>query len=151
MNVSDICKRNVVTIHPKQTLVAAIELMREKHIGYLIVTDSQTSNNPQTPVGVLTDRDIVVGVLARGADVRGLSVDEVMTRKPVVVHDNDAVRSALKEMRRIGARRLPVVDSNGQLAGVLALDDIFASIAEFIADAAEAVQQEQRLESALRP
>lgn len=151
MNVSDICKRNVVTIHPNQTLVAAIELMREQHIGYLIVTDSQTSNNPLVPVGVLTDRDIVVGVLARGADVRGLSVDEVMTRKPVVARDSDAVRSALKEMRRIGVRRLPVVDSNGQLTGVLALDDIFDSIAELITDAAEAVQQEQRLESALRP
>lgn len=151
MNVSDVCTRNVVTIGPHQTLLAAAELMRERHIGYLVVTDAESSRDPPVPVGVLTDRDIVISVVARGADVRQLTVSEVMTRKPVVVRDTDTVRLALKEMSRIGVRRLPVVGSIGQLTGVLALDDILDPIAEYLTDAAQAVRQEQNLESALRP
>jgi CBS domain-containing protein len=151
MNVNDVCQRNVVTIRPNQSLTVAAELMRERHVGYLVVTESEPSGGPQLPVGVLTDRDIVIGVLAPGANVQQLSVSEVMTRKPVVVRETDSVAVALLEMRRIGVRRLPVLSSGGQLCGVLSLDDIIDSIAGYLTDAAQAIRHEQHLESALRP
>lgn len=149
MNVGDICQKHVLTIRSNQSVKAAAELMREKHVGYLVVTDSELAGDP--PVGVLTDRDIVVGVLACGADVQPLSVGDVMTRKPVVARETDSVGAALKEMRRIGVRRLPVLSSTGRLAGVLSLDDVLDSIAGYLVDAAQAIRHEQNIESALRP
>src|SRR5215472_12892065 len=86
MIVSEICQPNPVTIGPHEELHTAARLMRERHIGYLIVVEPYYTAPP--PVGVLTDRDIVVGVLAKGTDARLVKVGEVMTREPVVVRED---------------------------------------------------------------
>src|SRR5688572_9194655 len=81
MNVGQICQRNVVTVRASDDLSTAARMMREKHIGYLIVVEP-TSQGERTPVGVLTDRDIVVAVVAQDADPRALTVGDVMTCNP---------------------------------------------------------------------
>lgn len=148
-NVGQICKRSVVTIRMSEDLSAAAKSMREKHIGYLIVGEPE-SDGTVKPVGVLTDRDIVIAVVAREVDPRTLTVGDVMTRKPTVVAEDVGIETALQDMRRIGVRRLPVVGMRGQLIGVLSLDDVLESVAEDLANIAGSIRNEQRIESALR-
>jgi CBS domain-containing protein len=151
MNVGKLCKRDIATIGPRDELSAAAELMRERHVGYLVVVEPDPADNSQRPVGVLTDRDIVVSVVARQIDPRTLRVGEVMTEKPVVAAESDSMDKALASMRRIGVRRLPIVGGRGQLVGVMSLDDVLDSIAGELGDLAGSIRNEQRIEGALRP
>jgi CBS domain-containing protein len=151
MLVSEICRRNPVTIRASEELGSAAALMRERHIGYLIVAEPHPPHAAPRPVGVLTDRDIVVGVLARGADPRLLKVGDVMTRNPVVVSEDGSLNSALGEMRRLGVRRMPVVDAVGQLVGVLALDEVLDAVAQQLQGVIGSIRTELRTEEARRP
>ncbi|HEY8509464.1 MAG TPA: CBS domain-containing protein [Steroidobacteraceae bacterium] len=151
MNVGNICKRLVVTIRPTEELTTAAELMRERHVGYLIVTQTEFTSGLEKVVGVLTDRDIVVSVLARNTDPRTLRVGDVMTSDPVVVTESESITKALEQMRRMGIRRLPVVGTRNELVGVLSLDDVIDVLAKELQDVAGLIRNEQRIESALRP
>lgn len=146
MNVGRICKRQVITVTAEQELVDAAELMREKHIGFLVVVEQYGR-----PVGVLTDRDIVVAVVAKRADPTLLTVADIMNREPITVDEGESVDHALRTMRRMGVRRLPVVGSNGLLSGVLALDDVLDVLAAEMLEVAGAVRNEQRIEGVTRP
>ncbi len=151
MNVGDICTRDVVTVREFDELTAAAQLMREKHVGYLIVVAPMLEDSSFKPVGVLTDRDIVIAVVARETDARTLRVGDLMTRQPVVVDENASVGSALRDMRRVGIRRVPVTGRDGRLLGVLSLDDILGAISEELLDVAGSIRSEVRIEKALRP
>jgi CBS domain-containing protein len=157
MNVRDICKRQVATVSPRTDLIAAAELMRERHVGFLVVVEPQLETAPNgsaphgPPIGVLTDRDITVCVVARGADPRQLTVADVMTRGPTTVAETEPLDRALHTMRRMGVRRLPVVNSHGLVTGVIALDDVIDLLAGQILDVSAAVRNEQRIEDSLRP
>jgi len=151
VNVGHICQRRVIMVRPSDDLVKAAQLMREEHIGYLVVVEPTLQEGGWLPVGVLTDRDIVVSVVAREADPRMLRVGDVMTQKPVTVLAEDPVSDALAEMRRIGVRRLPVVSDGGVIAGVVSLDDVMTAMAQDLNSAAAAMTRERAIETALRP
>jgi CBS domain-containing protein len=150
MKVGDICSRNVITARESDGLTAAAQLMRHKHLGYLVVVQPSVADGTLTPVGVITDRDIVVAVVAREADPRSLTVGDVMTRQPVLGSEDSSVASALHHMREVGVRRLPVVDRGGRLVGVLSLDDVLDALAEELMDVASSIKHELKMESALR-
>lgn len=149
MNIGKICRRPVVTIRPGDSLSTAARLMREHHIGYLIVADPQSSGAIR-PLGVLTDRDIVLTVLAKEADPAALTAGDIMNSQPVTADESDSVESALQTMRRIGVRRLPVVGRRGELTGVLSLDDVIDTLASDIQELAGVIRNEQRIEGVLR-
>ena len=151
MKVGDICGRNVVTVREFDEVTAAAQLMREKHIGYLVVVEPNVADGTLAPAGVLTDRDIVVGIVAKGRDPRTLRVGEVMTREPMLVQEDSTVSSAVRRMREIGVRRMPVVGRMGHLVGVLSLDDVLDSFAEELMDVARSIRHELKMEGALRP
>ena len=150
MNIAEIYKHAPVTIRESEDLTAAARLMRERHIGYLVVVEPHLSGALQ-PIGVLTDRDIVVSVIAKGADPRELRVGDVMTRKPVMIDESESLAAALGEMRRIGVRRMPVVGDLGQLLGVLSLDEVLDALAAELLAVAGSIRSELRAEGALRP
>ena len=145
MNAGRLCTRQVVTVTPQQALVAAAELMREKHVGFLIVVEEYGR-----PIGVLTDRDIVISVVAKGANPSLLKVADVMTRDPTTADEGESVANALRTMRRMGVRRLPVVGSKGLLTGILALDDVLDALAKELAEVSGAIRNEQHIEGVLR-
>jgi CBS domain-containing protein len=134
-----------------EDLATAARLMREHHIGYLIVVEPSMQEAGFTPVGVLTDRDIVVSVVAREADPRMLRVGDVMTQNPVTVMTEDSVTDALEQMKRIGVRRLPVVGDFGLLHGIVSLDDVLPALARDLGNASDAINRERTVETALRP
>jgi CBS domain-containing protein len=151
MNVAEICVRDVVTVRESDELSKAAGLMRERHVGYLVVVEPKVGESGSVPIGVLTDRDIVVGVVAKDTDPRTLRVGDLMTRQPVVVNENATLSQALGEMRNIGVRRIPVVRRGGVLVGVLSLDDILSAISEELLGVAGSVRKELTMEKALRP
>lgn len=151
MKAGDICTRNVITVPESDDLTAAARLMRKKHIGYLVVVEPNLSDGSVRPVGVITDRDIVVRVIACDTDARSLRVGDVMTRQPVIIREDNSVSVALHYMREAGVRRVPVVDQAGHLAGVLSLDDVLDALAGEMMDVASSIRRELKVEAALSP
>lgn len=150
MNVADICKRSVVTARPFDEILSVAQLMRDKHVGYVIVVAPAFVEGTFYPVGVLTDRDLVVTIMAREANPRALRAEDVMTTQPVTVREDEPLPVALARMRRIGVRRLPVVGERGELLGVLSLDDVVEALANQLQDVGGAIRSEQLVEHALR-
>lgn len=151
MNVGDLCQRNAISVRAFDDLTSAAQVMREKHVGYLVVVDPSVREGTFKPAGVLTDRDIVVAVVAREANTSALRVGDVMTREPVVAQEDESLGGALKKMRKIGVRRLPVVGKYEELVGVISLDDIIDALVGELQDVAGAIRSEQLVEHSLRP
>jgi CBS domain-containing protein len=149
MNAGELCSREVVVAQRGTALVEAAKLMREQHVGTLVVVDERLPG--RTPVGILTDRDIVVATVAKELDPRTLTVGEVMSAGVLVVREQDGVDDALRVMREKGVRRVPVVDGAGALAGILAIDDILELVAEEMDGFARALKSERSREARLRP
>jgi CBS domain-containing protein len=151
MKVGSICQRNVATVRALDDLTAAARIMREKHVGYLVVIEPELASTAARPIGVLTDRDIVVTVVARETDPRALRVGDVMTQQPIVIGEEAAIETALEQMRRSGVRRLPVVGQRGELLGVLSLDEVLSFIADEMQNVSGSVRNERQIEGAFRP
>lgn len=148
MNVGQICRRGVVTTYRGVVLSEAARQMREHHVGSIVVVE-ETDLGP-IPAGMLTDRDIVVAVVAKDLDARTIAVGEVMSTEPATIDEQASVTDALREMRRRGVRRVPVVDANGALVGIISTDDLLEVIAEEIGGLREAIQSEQSRERRVR-
>lgn len=128
MKVRDFCSRTVAVIEPTASLREASLLMRDAHVGALVVTERK--GGITRPVGVITDRDIVVAVVAvPGARPEGIRVGDVMSRDPRVARDDDDLAAAVKAMGEAGVRRLPVIAADGALFGVVTLDDVLRVLA----------------------
>ena len=149
MNVGSICNRRVVTASPQLDIQAAAELMRKEHVGFLVIVPEEP-RGPQPPLGVLTDRDIVVSVVAKRADPAALKVGDVMSMQPVVAGESDAADVALKTMRRAGVRRLPVVNGRGEIVGVLSFDDLLEFVAREMESLSGAVRNGRQIEGVTR-
>ncbi len=150
MGIGEICHRNPVVMRASEELTRAAGLMREKHVGYIVVVEPEPHGSGTRPVGVLTDRDIVIEVVATGTDARSVTVGDVMTAPAVTITETASTSTALAEMSRIGVRRMPVVGPHGQLVGVLSLDDLIRSLARDLQEASGSILNEQRIEGALR-
>lgn len=141
MDVGEICTREVVIAHKDFVLSEAARLMRSEHVGSIVIV-SETDEG-RVPVGMLTDRDIVVGVVAKDLDARNLSVGEVMSTDLVTVREQDTVFDALRLMRSRGVRRVPVTGAGGVLVGLLAADDVLEIVAEQLREIVRAVAAER--------
>ena len=123
MTVGDICNRNVVVAPKTEMIVDAAKRMRTSHVGDLVVIENR--NGRHFPVGIVTDRDIVISVVAGDPEhINYLLVSDVMSDDPVTAREHESMETALKKMEEHGVRRLPIVDADGALVGILTLDDI---------------------------
>lgn len=125
MSVGKICCREVDLAEANEMVRAAAGRMAAREVGTLVIVDAA-----RRPVGILTDRDVVVRVVGRGRDPGLVPVGEVMTRDPATVGEDAPIEQALERMRTRGVRRLPVVTSDGVLAGILSLDDVLELLVE---------------------
>ena len=149
LNAGDLCLRAVATALRTLEVREAARLMREQHVGCLVVVDDAHAG--RVPVGMLTDRDIVTAIVAQGMDPGSLRVEDVMSAAPALAHHRDSIPDVLAAMRRSGVRRLPVVDGLGVLMGVLTLDDVLEAIAEQLSALVEAMRSGRTHEARLRP
>ena len=126
MLIEDIFTSAVVRVSRSTTLQDAARIMRKQHVGALVVTDEGLERD--RPLGIVTDRDIVVKGLAEGRGAQA-EVGEIMTQALATVLRTDTVTQALELMRTRGVRRLAVAEASGELAGILSLDDIVERLA----------------------
>jgi len=146
--IGEVCSRKVVFARKDESVAAAAKLMRENHVGCLVVTDED--NGKRVPVGMLTDRDITVGVVAPGLDADTILVGDVMSGELLSVQEDAGIAETVELMRVRGIRRLPVTDSDGALVGLIAADDILSLLAEEIAGIAGMVAREEKRERITR-
>ena len=128
MGIGEICCREVVFARRNESVAQAARLMREHHVGSVVVADER--NGRRYPVGVVTDRDIAVGVVALGLDPEKRNVESAMPAELVCVRETDGLGRAVALMRAQGVRRLPVVDAAGGLIGILSADDALEVLSE---------------------
>jgi len=149
LTAGDLCTRNTVIAYRKTGLNEAARLMREQHVGSLVVVDETIAG--RIAVGLLTDRDIVTSVVARDLEPHRLCVGEVMGDELVTARETDSVLDVLGTMRRKGVRRVPVTDAKGVLLGVIALDDVLGVVYEQLRAVVQAIESEQQREQRTRP
>ncbi len=148
IDAGTICTRIVTVAEPDMALNDAARLMREHHVGSLVVVAER--DGVRVPVGILTDRDIVTAVVAKDVDARTLRVEDVMSAEPVCVGTEASVIDLLRTMRAKGLRRLPVVDDRGGLVGLVTLDDLLGIFAEELRATVAAIEAEQAREARQR-
>ena len=149
MSVTHVSNHNVATATAGQSIAEAAVLMRQEHVGDLVVVERR--GQAQVPVGIITDRDIVVGVVAKRIEPDSVTVGDAMTRNVLTVREDSSLEFALREMRRYGVRRAPVVRSNGDLVGVIAIDDLLQHLAVQLSRLADLIRLEQDVELRTRP
>lgn len=141
MRIADICTRNVVHVAADMSVRDAAVHMRSRHVGTLVVVEQP--DGERIPTGIVTDRDIVVSVIAADVDLDALTVGDIMTPEPVTCSEDQELFDAVQIMRSHGVRRLPVLNRMGGLAGLLAADDIFAALGIHMTELARAMTSEQ--------
>jgi len=148
MAIGEICNRDVVVIGRDATVQEAAHLMREFHVGELVVLRERAG--VKEPVGIVTDRDIVIEVLGEDVNIDAVTVGDIMSNKLLVAREEDDFWETLQRMRIAGVRRLPVVDKHGALQGLVSLEDIIELLSEELAQVAKLVTNEQSMEWASR-
>lgn len=128
MTVGEFCTREVIFAERKSSIVDAAQLMRQYHVGTLVVVEDR--NDQAIPVGIITDRDIVIEVIAQEVDMDSIAVEDVMSYDLVCVQEKEGIWETLVQMRSKGIRRVPVVNENGGLEGILTMDDLMELLAE---------------------
>ena len=149
MNVGEICSRVVVVAESSTPVQQAAKLMRDHHIGALVVTEGGA--DARRPIGIVTDRDMVVELVAADVNHRTLSVGDIMSERPASVRETAGLFEVIAQMRSGGVRRLVVVNANGHLLGIVAMDDLIPILAEELSALAQAIRAEQRRETQRRP
>lgn len=141
LDAGEICSR-LVTIAPREMAIdEAAGLMREHHVGCLVVVEDSPAG--RQPLGILTDRDIVTAVVARRVDPGRLTVGDVMVTALHTARSDDSMMDLMRLMRAKGVRRLPVLGSQGELIGLVTLDDVLDVLARQLALLASTIEAEQ--------
>lgn len=143
MLIGDVCKRGVGTIPRDRSVQEAAILMREHHVGDLVVV---SADELATPLGIVTDRDIVIGVVAPQLDPAVVTVGDIVSRALVTVPAEACVFETIERMQRNGVRRLPVVNAGGALVGIIAFDDLLRIVANAAGALANVPATEQQVE-----
>jgi CBS domain-containing protein len=125
MMVEHILTSVAIRLKRSASLQEAARLMRDHHVGAVLVTEDGETDQP---AGIVTDRDIAIHAAAEGRSLTGCAVEDVMTPGVITVPKNARVSEALELMRENGVRRLVVVNDSGGLAGVISLDDIIEAM-----------------------
>lgn len=144
MPIGEFCNRDVVFATRKTSIPEAAQLMRQYHVGDLVVVDD--TDGKRVPVGMVTDRDMAIEIIAKSLDFNDFSVGEIMSPQLVSVPDSEGVFETIRLMRAKGIRRVPVVNQQGGLEGIVSADDILDLLAEEMAALAKVAPREREHE-----
>ncbi|HJV76447.1 MAG TPA: CBS domain-containing protein [Noviherbaspirillum sp.] len=148
MDIGEICNRSVVFATEDMSVKEAAELMRDEHVGSLVVV--RESDIGRVVVGIVTDRDIAIVAVARDFDPQTLRVADIMTADPVTARTSDSVNEILGVMRQRGIRRVPVIAEKDVLVGIVTLDDLLEVVAEEMQHFVQAITNAQKREERVR-
>lgn len=148
MLLREVYTPDAVSCAADRSTLHAARLMRQHHVGDLIVVEDGESD--PSPIGIVTDRDIVVEVLGKELDPATVTLRQIMRTPVVIASSAEDVTQVLERMKTHGVRRIPVVDETSRLIGVLSLDDLLQRLAADAASLAEVVTREQDREHRMR-
>ena len=145
MTAGEVCNREVVIARPEATVIQAVTLMKHHHVGDVVVVEDRA--DARVPVGILTDRDVALALAAyQPARLHMLRLRDMMSHDLVTCLERENLHEALKKMQSHGVRRLPVVNDDGGLEGILTFDDVIELLSEELTDLAKLVVNEQKRE-----
>ena len=148
LTTGEICTRSVTMAFRQTPLDEAARLMRENHVGCLVVVDDMPDQ--RTVIGLLTDRDIVTAVVAADLAPSALRVEDVMTTDLVIAREEDSLIDLIRTMRSKGVRRVPVVGQQNELIGIVTFDDVLGILSEELDLLVAVVGSEGKRESVMR-
>lgn len=146
--VADYCVREVVTVDRDMPIVDCAKLMHDAHVGSLVVIEMKQGK--PVPVGMLTDRDIAIEVVAFEAAPDALTAGDIMSGDPATATEGEDLLAVLATMRERGVRRLPVVDAAGTLVGIVAADNLWEVLAQEVDGLVRVIKAEQTRERSTR-
>ncbi|MFT4060327.1 MAG: CBS domain-containing protein [Legionella sp.] len=149
MKIGEFCNRDVIIMNGDESVKAAAELMRRHHVGDVILVEE--NKGQRIPIGIVTDRDLVVEVMAVGLEATVLTVQDLVTRSLLMVKEDNSVFDCLELMKIKGVRRLPVVDAEKSLIGIITMDDITVLLAGMLYNVVSVVDRQQKNELKRRP
>jgi CBS domain-containing protein len=142
MKIAELCSSPVFVAYPDQALSLAVREMRRQDVGALVVV---AAGDPRRfPLGILTDRDVLCGQVRQAADLRCLTVGDVMTHHPICIFAEAQLAEAIAAMASRAVRRAPVVDRTGALVGIVTLDDLLPAIAQQLKELADTAAPEPK-------
>ncbi|MEN6622949.1 MAG: CBS domain-containing protein [Smithella sp.] len=144
MPVGEICNREVVIINKKDSILEAAKLMRNHHVGDVIVVEAK--EGWVVPVGIITDRDIVIELIAREVPLDSVFVEDVMSSDLASIKENQGVWDSIQCMRRKGSRRIVVTGEKGNLIGIISSDDLIDLLSSELSDVVKTFMREQTKE-----
>jgi predicted transcriptional regulator len=148
MSIGEICNRDVVIVGRKTSIQEAAKLMRQYHVGDVVIADKR--DGEVIPAGILTDRDIIVEIIAKDLPLDSVYADDIMSDEPVTVREDQGVWETIQCMRTKGIRRIIVVNDRGGLVGILSMDDLLELLSEEMSEFAKLFSREQTRERELR-
>lgn len=149
MSIGKVCNREVIFVLKTNTVLEAAQLMRRHHVGDVVVVESREGH--RVPLGIVTDRDIVIEVMARGLDANTVTVGDTMSREIISAHEFDGIFETIQLMRHKGVRRVPVVSRGGGLIGIVSIDDLLQLLAQELTGLAHVMPRERAAEVQARP
>jgi len=148
MSISEFCTHNVVCATRETTALEAARLMRHHHVGDVVIVDE--SDGVRKPIGIVTDRDLVVEVMAGGLDPNAIKIGELVLRSPVIIEDSASYAETVRLMAVNGVRRMPVVGPGGALLGIITLDDMLRQLTSPLAALADLAGRARSFEAQTR-
>lgn len=148
MTIGAICNHAVITLEANATVLEAATLMRQHHVGDVVVVKNHQGK--QVPVGIVTDRDIVIDLVATELDCKVITVGDIMVTNLAVAKTSAGVLEVIQLMASKGVRRLPIVGDNSELVGIVTLDDLLLLLAKELGALTKLVAREQKNEAARR-
>ena len=145
MPIGDVCVRDVVCASKDTTILEAARLMRQHHVGNLVVVED-SANGRRYPVGIVTDRDIAVSVIAPALDAALFTLGDLLSQELVTAQENQGIFESIQNMRMHGVRRMPIVDRQGALVGIVSVDDLIRLLGEELSELAKLIARERARE-----
>lgn len=146
--LKDLASTTVAVIEPEATAQTVAQVMRRDHVGALVVVDALNENKP---LGIVTDRDLVIELMAEGLDPSIFTAGDIMSVNLVLASPEMDAMQAIELMRTHRVRRLVLVDATGQLAGIVTLEDLLQFLSTELGGLASALAGAQDRETAERP
>lgn len=149
MPIGEVCNKEIITVQSEDSVLDAAKMMRQNHVGDVLVVENRNGIN--IPIGIVTDRDLVMEIMAPELDASVITVGDIMAPEFTTVKESAGLFEAIQHMRNMAVRRLPVVDESGQLVGIVTLDDLLVLLADELHALARLVTREQQKEIHTRP
>ena len=145
MGIGELCSREVYFVEPDQPLAEAAREMHRRHVGAVVVAEQR--GKQLCPIGIVTDRDIVLGEVKRHTDLFALTVQDVMTADPLTLRESEGLSEAIARLKARGVRRAPVVAESGDLVGIVSLDDLLPAAAQELSGLARLIGRQASMET----